>query len=195
VRVINAPPPDSKAQVFPYDFKNGPDDWELGAGVWTRVPWEGGYALRGEGHGFVRLTAHSGDVTSVSFGFRLDSAESVLRANVLESVEGPQQRYVISLGPQGIEIGRQEGSTVNSLARVTGAVAPGTPHDAEILVGGGSIDVFLDGMGALGVDHSAPPPPGYVSFESMDRSVAYVQNVKVQIGPESAPHPRAPRPR
>jgi len=177
-----------------YNFESGTDGWDLEPGVWSWAPSEGGHALRGEGHGFVRLSTYQGDISSLQFGFRLENSQSSLHANVLESFATGHTRYFVSFGANGVGISRQQGSFFQDLGSGLAAVTPGVFHSAQVLVGGGSIDVFVDGEGVVGVDDLVPPPPGGVSFESLENSVVYVDDVMVGMGPESAPHARAPRP-
>ena len=183
-----------QVQIYSYDFESGTAGWTLESGVWARVPYAGGHALLGTGHGFARLTSQSGDTTSLSFRFRLEDLQSSLHANVYENFTSGHARYLVSFGSNGIGISRQQGSSFQDMGLGFVPISPEVFHDARIMVGGGSIDVFLDGDAAVGVDDPVAPPPGYISFESLDNSTVYIDDVEVQIGPEPAPHPRAPRP-
>ncbi len=184
-----------QVHTYFYDFEDGTSDWYLDPGVWSRAPSEGGHALRGAGQGFARLTAHSGDVSSLRFRFCLKDIKFGMRANVLQSSNPSPTSYAVYFGAEGVVISRQQSGSFHKLGLGFVPIAPDVFYEAQILVGGGSIDVFLDGEGVVGVDDPTLPP-GYVSFESLSpgSSAVYVDDVEVQIGPEPAPHPRAPRP-
>ena len=182
-------------EVYTYDFESGTAGWELDPAVWSLVEWGGGHALRGEGHGFVRLTEHSGEVSRLSFRFALGSLMSGMHANVLDNIETGGSRYMVRLATDGVYLSRQDGSdTFTDLGHGYFPIAPQVPYQAEIFVGHGSLDVFINGEGVVGVDDPSPPAPGYVSFETLDDALAYVDDVEVQIGAESTPHTEAPRP-
>jgi hypothetical protein len=193
VKVLPGDPPPAGPQLYTYDFNDGALDWELGTGVWSRVPWQGGYALRGAGHGFARLTAHSGDISMLGFRFQLNDEGTSLHANLLESVIGPHTRYFVSLAPGRVSINRQEGESFKELAAKQVKIEPKVTHSARILVGGGSIDLFVDDQPLLGVDDAGPPPGQHISFESLRDPPVHIETVEVQIGPEPATHQRAPR--
>lgn len=183
-----------QVQVYSYDFENGLSDWYLEPGIWQQVSWGGGHVLRGTGHGFARLTAHSGDVSALTFQFRLQDLESQFHANLLESFTGGHTRYAVRFQSSGVVLSKQITSNFQELGMGFAPIAPDLFHTAQIMVGGGSIDVFVDGEGVVGMDDPSPPPPGFISFESLDNSEVLIDNVEVQIGPEPVPHPHAPRP-
>jgi hypothetical protein len=183
-----------QAQVYSYDFDDGSAGWDLEAGIWFWVPSGGGHALFGSGHGFARLTAHSGEVSALTFKFRLEDLNSQFHANLLESFTGGHTRYAVRFQSNGVVLSKQITSNFQELGMGFAPIAPDVFHEAQILVGGGSIDVFVDGEGVVGVDDPNPPPPGFISFESLDDSGLFIDNVEVQIGPEPAPHSHAPRP-
>jgi hypothetical protein len=182
------------SQTYFYDFEAGTTDWSLESGIWSWASSEGGHALYGKGHGFARLTAHSGEASSLTFRFRLDSLQADFHANVYERLDSGGTRYYVYFTNDSVKISRQQGSTFQELGRGFVPITPNVFHEAQIMVGGGSVDVFVDGEGAVGVDDPTPPPPGYVSFESLGSSPVFVDDVSVQFGAETAPHPRAPRP-
>ncbi len=169
----------TQLSVYTYDFEKGTDGWELQPGVWSRTPLENGHALRGQGHGFARLTAHSGNVSVLRFRFRLENPQSSLHANVLESFAAGHTRYFVSFSAEGVGITRQLGASFRQLGMADAQVVPNVFHEAHVMVGGGTIDVFLDKEGVVGVD-DANPPPGGISLESLDNSVVYVDDVEVK---------------
>lgn len=185
----------TQVDTYFYDFEDGTSDWYLEPGVWSRAPSQAGHALRGSGEGFARLTAHSGNVSSLRFSFRLEDIKFGVRASVLLSFDPSPTRYAVYFGAEGVQLSREQNGSFHKLGLGFVPIAPDTFYEAQILVGGGSIDVFLNGEGVVGVDDPTLPP-GYVSFESLSpgSSAVYVDDVEVQIGPEPAPHPRAPRP-
>lgn len=185
----------SDLQTYRYDFESGTSGWQWQSGIWSWAAVDGGHGLRGEGHGWARLMEHTGEASSFRFRFRLEDLESTLIATLWETyADGTHRRYYVSLGGgTGMTLVRQQGATFTNLGVGYVPISPGVFYEALILVGGGSIDVFLNGEGVVGADDPAPPPPGYVSFESLDNSVAFVDDVEVQFGPEAAPHSRAPR--
>ncbi|RMF32697.1 MAG: hypothetical protein D6759_07935 [Chloroflexi bacterium] len=181
-------------QTYGYDFEQGTTDWNLDTRVWSWVVYGSGHALRGEGHGFVRLTAHQGDVSRLAFRFLLQDIKSSFHANVLDNIETGGERYLVRFENGGVHISRQTGGTFQDFGQGFVPIMPGVWHTAEILIGGGSVDVFVDGEPAVGVDDPTPPPGGYVSFESLDNAVIYIDDVEVVFGTETSPHARAPRP-
>jgi hypothetical protein len=184
----------SAVQSYFYDFESGASGWSLQSGIWSLAPSEGGQALMGIGHGFARLTAYSGEASSLSFRFRLDGVQTYMHVNVFDNLPAGGGRYFVRFGIDGVKISRQQGNTFQDLGSGLAAIAPNSFHEAQIMVGGGSIDVFVDGEGVVGLDDPLPPEPGYISFESLVSSPVYVDDVNIHFGAETSPHPRAPRP-
>ena len=95
-------------ETYFYNFENGTTDWQLQTDFWSLAASEGGHALRGAGNGFARLTAHTGEISSLRFRFRLQDLQSRAQANVLETfATGIHVRYFVDFGTQGVAIGRQ----------------------------------------------------------------------------------------
>ena len=182
----------SSKHVYDFNFLNGTDGWELDPAIWTWTQSKEGSGLRGTGHGFARLKAYQGNISSLRFRFLLEGSESRLHANVLESFSNGHTRYFVSFGPEGVTINRQQGKSFQELGGGAVPIASSVFHEALIVIGEGYVDVFLDGMGIVGVNDPTPPPAGYASFESLENSIVYVDNVEVQIGNCSGSHPRAP---
>jgi hypothetical protein len=208
--------------TFYYDFEQQTNDWLLDSGVWSRASLGNEHALRGSGHGFASLISHKGPISSLRFRFCLSNLKSSLHANVLETKPQPHKlhtRYLVGFSANGVNVARQQGAVFTDLGLGFVPIEPNVSYEALILVGDGSIDVFLDNEGVVGVDDSEPPPPGSVSFEcfgaekgideearipppprgyssfaSQEKPVVYVDDVTVGIGPKAVPHPRAPRP-
>lgn len=192
-RLVAATPP----VVHTYGFEKGTQDWQLASDVWSwsRLPQGTGHALRGAGHGKASLVAHSGDISALLFRLRLDGMQSQIQANLLEDEkDGKQLRYLVAFGLGGVWISQQTGTSLRKMGRGFAPIAPNLFHQVEIRVGGNSIDVSVDGEEVVGVDDSTPPPQGGVSFESLEGSVVWVDDVEVVIGKETAPHAKAPRP-
>ena len=182
-------------QVYTYDFETGTADWSLQADVWSWAALDGGYALRSTGQGFAGLTAHTGEVSSLGFRVRLDDLQAQIHANVRESwPNGLHTRYIAWFSTGGVRISRQQSGSMQLLGTALVPIAPRVLHDVRIIVGAGSVDVFVDGEGVLGVDDPNELPAGRVSFEGLGSLIAYVDDVEVRIGAEPTPHERAPRP-
>lgn len=176
-----------------FDFDTGAQGWTLQSGVWTHVAHGDGHALRGAGHGFAALNSYSGTPSRLSLRLQVDSG--TVHVNLHETASGSGHiRYIVALGFGSVALHRWDASTQTTLGQVSAGFDPGVPHDIDVLLGGNSIDVVVDGLGILGVDEPGPLPAGRVSVESLDATVAIIDEVHIATDPESTPHPRAPRP-
>ena len=111
--------------------------------------------------------------------------------------DGPpdaKRRYTVTIRPDRVSIARVEGGTSKVLGERAAKIDPKAFHDVSILLGGGSIDVLVDGQPVLGVDDANLLPAGTIGFESTGASTVYVDDVEVSFGTEPAAHARAPRP-
>lgn len=185
------------SQTYTYDFNKGSTDWTLDASVWSLASSPGGttgQALRGQGHGFAKLTAHKGAVSSLKFRVRLDGMNTYMHINVLEDAStSPASRYYLEIRGNGVKIVHQVKSNFEDLGVGFAPMGPNRFHDMEVYLGGGSLDVFVDGEAVVGVDTPAKLPDGTAGFESLVSSPVYVDDVTVEMG-SLKPHPKAPRP-
>ncbi|MFQ5381690.1 MAG: carboxypeptidase-like regulatory domain-containing protein [Dehalococcoidia bacterium] len=183
-------PGETSIQTF--DFEGGAGPWQLDAGVWALGPVSAGQALIGAGRGFARLGGLDRPVSRLEFRFSLEEETSGIHASILETLTGGHRRYFASITLNGVALFRQEAGVFTRLGEEPVQLLPNQVATAVVLVGGGSIDVLLDGKPVLGADDATPPPPGSVSFESLGGKVI-VDDVRVTVGAEAGPHVRAPR--
>jgi len=173
--------PLAAATVVKYDFNSPSADWKLYYG-WSLATPPGGpsQALCGKGNGQALLNL-PGNVTSLKYKARVEGLSTAFNANVLS--------YTLVNDTAGVNI--SSGST--SIGRGFIPLAPRLVHDVEVLVGGGSLDVFIDGEPVVGTDVPKSLPSGTVSFGSWASECTYIDDVVVEFdGP--AHSKRAPRP-
>ena len=173
-----------------FDFESGFYPWQLDAGIWKLGPAGGSQALVGTGHGFARLPV--GSISRLDFRFQLRQAKSGLQVSLFEILGPPHTRYFFSLRPSGVSLFRQQGSKFDLLGQEPMQFSFGDMIEATILVGGGSIDLFINKKPIVGADLATQPVKGAVSFESLDAPVA-VDDVEITLGEETTPHTKAPR--
>jgi hypothetical protein len=180
-------------EVYKYNFEKPSAEWELQGGAWQLEAFEGSQRLRSTAKGSAQLLAHSGDVFSLRFRFRATGEDSLV-AVVRDGPPNAQRRYAVTWRADRVSIARVEGGTSKVLGERTTKIDPKAFHDAAILVGGGSLDVFVDGQPVVGVDEANLLPAGTIGFEATGPAAVYVDDVEVSFGAEPAPHARAPRP-
>lgn len=180
-------------EVFKYDFEKASAEWELQTGAWQLESFEGSQRLRSTAKGSAQLLARSGEVFSLRFRFRV-TGEDALVAVVRDGPAEAKRRYTVTLRGDRVAIARVEGGNSKLLGERVTTIDPKVFHDAAILVGGGSLDLFVDGQPVVGVDDANLLPAGTIGFEATGPAAVYVDDVEVSFGTEPAAHARAPRP-
>ena len=177
--------------LLSFDFEDGAPSWDLEAPVWRVDGFGDGNALVGQGHGFARFEGVAEPVSRMEFKFRLEGKGSQINANLFETFATGHTRYFVTFKQGVVSLNRQRGDEFTHLGEEPVPLPLNTVMTATVFVGGGSMDVFIDGEPALGADDPSPPPPGTFSFEAEGSVV--VDDVTVVLGDEQKAHPRAPR--
>lgn len=172
-----APPPASGgALVYQEDFEDGQaQGWNLESG-WQVVREEGGSFLEGEGHFWARGDQALSDDFRLTFRLRLERGRIhlVVRNNDIG-------RYFIGLDSQGADLNRQEWPSTfkNGLATTTRNHTTKTWHSIEIVGQTGRLDVSVDGRKELSYTDPAPLAGGTFAFETLDDSIAQVDDIEL----------------
>ena len=180
------------AQTYSYDFADGAGGWELDDN-WSLTTWDpGGQALLGTNDGVAFHTEGSGTVREVSLRFEMDQTLPYF-CLTFGGPGGPAGlSYTVCLEANGVGLTSRSNEATHELAFVPFSVEGGLPHSVTVLTGDGSLDVFVDGVGVVGVD-AADPAPGSLSLLAGPKSVI-IDDVEIVLGGDGSGHDRAPRP-
>jgi photosystem II stability/assembly factor-like uncharacterized protein len=182
---LTAPPrPDTpfvfekQALLLHDDFKSGNiNEWELGAG-WAFHNEDDNHFLAGSEHGFVRPNVHNWSDYTVETRFKL--VKGSFHFNLRENQHGGHIRYSVSVSSGGMDLHRQVVSDFFLLDK--SAVAPKLNqwHTIRASLEHNNIKVFLDEELVFNyVDNEIPLLTGITSFETMDNSLLYLDDVTV----------------
>jgi hypothetical protein len=181
-----------QSTTYQYDFTHGSAGWTLDEN-WSLGSWaHGGQALVGELNGVANHTEGSGTVRKVTFRFQIDEAVPYFCFS-FGGPGGPAgQSYTVCIEAAGVGITSRQNEATSELAFVPFSTEGGLPHSVTVLTGEGSLDVFIDEVGVVGVD-TPDPAPGSVSLLAGPTRVI-VDDVEIVLGGDGAGHDRAPRP-
>jgi len=171
--------------LYSQDFNSGTaPEWQLEDG-WEIAASEGGYALKGTGHFWARMTEGSWSDAFLRFRVRLDGDAS-LHANVL--VVGPV-RYFIGINRRDLYLSKQTGleTFFENLSR--GPALGAGWHTVEISASGGTIAVSVDQKQVMRYTDPEPLESGRIAFESLGGGAVWIDDVTVG---EIAPAGRTP---
>lgn len=178
--------------TFEYDFTDGSDGWQLDDN-WALGSWEvGGAALVGHVHGIARHVEATGVLRTASLRFQMDAALAFFCLRFGDVEPPPGTVYTVCFEALAASVTRNQDGTDTELAFVPFSIEGGMPHTATVHTGGGSIDLFIDGVPVAGVD-AADPSPGPLVLMAGPKQVT-VDDVKIVLGGDGAAHPHAPRP-
>ncbi len=162
-----------------YDEKGKPVAWKAAKG-WKIVQLEGNYRLRGEGH--YHVWPNKGKNWSdyvLGVGIKLEKGS--IHVRVRQTNAGA---YYIGFRQGQIYLTKETPwGTFFHLAEVRQGLVPATWQWVEISAVGGQIQVYVDKELKLEHTDSNPLPRGHIGFETLDDSVAYVDEVEVMAAP------------
>lgn len=163
--------------VYSQDFEAGsPPDWSLENG-WSVAKSDGGHALLGQGHVWVKLVADPWYDYRYTFKLKLDAGAS-LHANI--RIMAPI-RYFIGLSRERSYIGKQTGADqfFHDLSQA-GGISSGW-HTVEISAQGNSIIVQVDGKAWFKYNDPDPLPMGGIAFESLEGGLVWIDDLQVFV--------------
>lgn len=182
----------SAQEIYAYDFNEGSEGWELDDN-WTLGTWDlGGQALFGTLNGIAHHAEGSGTVRKVSLRFKMDRTLPYFCLS-FGNPDGPAGlSYSVCIESAGIGVMNRQNEATEELAFVPFSAEGGLSYSITVLTGGGSLDVFIDEVGVVGLD-AADPAPGSVVLLAGPSSVI-IDDVEIVLGGDGAGHDRAPRP-
>jgi photosystem II stability/assembly factor-like uncharacterized protein len=178
--IFLTPPPASASLrpqelLYSQNFDSGSaPEWQLEDG-WQIAPSESGFALKGSGHVWARMTSGAWSDYFLRFRVRLDG-DAALHANI--RLVGPA-RYFIGLNRHDLYLSKQTGldTFFNNLAGGP-ALAAGW-HVVEIAASGGKLAVQVDRQLALSYTDPQSLENGGIAFESLGSDMVWVDDVEV----------------
>lgn len=152
--------------------------WELEPGWTIEEEGPGDHVLQGAGHFWAR--AGNPLWSDYTLRMRLRLFRGGLHTNVRVNDDG---RYFIGLHGGGIYLKKQHRgwSEFEDLAERPASIDADCWHALEIDVAASRVTVSLDGTRMLDVTDDAPLPAGAVAFETLDDSLARVDDVLVTV--------------
>ena len=169
--------------MYFYDFEDSDQlrDWVLEEG-WERRLVDGNYVLAGSRHSFARLV-YLGNVTAVEV--RVMLLRGGLHINVRETVDECHIRYFVGLRSEGVYLCKQVCEDFSEEVWVDADVGYGVWHVVRVEVEEWGLRVFLDGEEVLMFRDENLLTGGGVSFEALDDSEVYVDDLKVEVMEEA----------
>lgn len=170
-------PAKAEIQIFYDDFKSGIDNWDLGQG-WSVILENGNHVLQGTQHTFT--TAYLEGVPN-KLELKLKLLQGSIHINI-RSKPTPEglNRYFIGLNEGGGYIQKQINNDFQPLKNGNG-ISLNEWHNIKIEIIGSGIDVFVDDILVLSVQDKDLLNEGGISFETHDNSIAYMDDVKVEM--------------
>ena len=170
-------------QPFENDFEDGSaDEWDLEDG-WSVIPENGNYVLQGVGHKWAN--AGSRDWMDYTFESKIKKIEGCIHVNFRQNENG---RYFVGFAGDGIGLYKQyngwEAETIFEELGYYDKVFDDGWHNLKITVKNNSIKVSVDGQQLIDVnDNNSTHQSGSISYETLENSIFYVDNVYVTIDP------------
>ncbi len=166
-----------ETQIFYDDFESGIDNWDLGQG-WSVILDNGNHVLQGTQHTFT--TTYLEGVPN-KLELKLKLLQGAIHINI-RSKPTPEglNRYFIGLNEGGSYIQKQINNDFQPLKNGKG-ISLNEWHNIKIEIIGSRIDVFVDDNLVLSVQDKDLLNEGDISFETHDNSIAYVDDVKVEM--------------
>ena len=170
-------PAKAETQIFYADFKSGIDNWDLGQG-WSVILENGNHILQGTQHTFA-ATYLEGVPNKLELKLKL--LQGSIHINI-RSKPTPEwlNRYFIGLNEGGGYIQKQINNDFQPLKNGKG-ISLNEWHNIKIEIIGSKIDVFIDDNLVLSVQDKDLLNEGGISFETHDNSIAYIDDVKVEM--------------
>jgi photosystem II stability/assembly factor-like uncharacterized protein len=169
---------EKQSLLFHDDFEDsGRIKWVYGAG-WALLREDGNHFLAGSEHGFAKPEVQNWSDYSVETKFKL--SKGTFHFNFRENHSGGHIRYFVSVDSGGMNLHRQVTDDFFHLDR--SAVAPmlNQWHTIKASVEQNTIKIFLDEKMVFNyIDNEIPLFTGTISFESMDNSLLYIDDITV----------------
>ncbi len=166
-----------ETQIFYDDFESGIDNWDLGQG-WSVILDNGNHVLQGTQHTFT-TTYLEGVPNKLELKLKLLQGAIHINTRSKQTPEG-LNRYFIGLNEGGSYIQKQINNDFQPLKNGKG-ISLNEWHNIKIEIIGSRIDVFVDDNLVLSVQDKDLLNEGDISFETHDNSIAYVDDVKVEM--------------
>ncbi|OGY43525.1 MAG: hypothetical protein A2731_03795 [Candidatus Buchananbacteria bacterium RIFCSPHIGHO2_01_FULL_39_8] len=166
----------TETEIFFDDFESSDNNWGLAQG-WSIISEEGNHILQGTQHTFA--TAYTeGVVTKLELKLKLLQGSIHLNIRSQAIPEG-LNRYFIGFNNNNSYISKQVGDNFQHLKNGEG-ISLNKWHNIKIEVTNNKINVFSDGKLAVWVQDDNLLQEGGISFETLDDSIAYIDNVRVE---------------
>lgn len=153
---------------------------------WELAPlWDIQYStLLGTGHDFAMLNDYSWADFRVQFDFLLDSGTIHLNYRILPASNG-LRRYFIGVNAEAFYLQRQDGQTPYELVHEPWQnhhyqFQTGIWHHVDIAGWGGHLVFIMDGVTFINYVDEGYISKGSIAFETLDNSVALVDNIEVE---------------
>ena len=183
----------SAQETYSYDFADGAQGWDLDDN-WSLTDWDpGGQALLESSRR--NRPAHRGhrDGPEGVVSYSRWTGPSPFFCVRFGGPGGPTGlEYSVCLEANGVGITSRQNEATQELAFVPFSIEGGLTHSATLFTGDGSLDVFIDDVGVVGIDAS-DPAAGSVLFLAGPKSVI-IDDVGIVLGGDGSGHDRAPRP-
>ncbi len=174
------------------DFESGEYQWTLNEG-WSLIELEdSNQVLKGINHAWARSEA-DGVVFKYVARIKIETGTLQMGFRLSEDSEGPV-RYFVGLNADGqsTNIQKQTGSddTIEILKHVQRGVSANEWHDITIWMDGNRINVHVDDVLMIWAKDEGEliTTGGGVHFETLDNSIAYVDDIMVEVlEPEDMP--------
>jgi len=174
---------------FTDDFESGLDNWNLGnaecpltLGCWKTMTEESNTVLEGKEHSWANAKSVIREIDDFKIDFKMNEGQSHI--NFITNDDG---RYYISIDVSGIGLHRQVNNwqDFEDLKTTEGLViTAGVWHSLEISIdyseGTDTITAYLDDEEALVYIHDIAFDSGHVSFETLEGSHFYFDDVVVE---------------
>ena len=170
-------PAKAETQIFYDDFNSGIDNWDLEQG-WSVISDNGNQVLQGIQHTFA-ATYLEGAPNKLELKLKLLQGSIHINIRSKPTPEG-LNRYFIGLNEGGGYIQKQINNNFQPLKNGKG-ISLNEWHNIKIEIIGSRIDVFVDDNLVLSVQDKDLLNEGGISFETHNNSIAYIDDVKVEM--------------
>lgn len=154
------------------------------------------YMLLGRGHEFARLNDLSWEDYRLQFDFNLGVGTIHLNYRISDASNG-LRRYFIGVNEKTFYLQRQDGPTPYELTYDSWInhdyqFRTGEWHHVDIAGWGGHLVFIMDGITFLNYVDDGYIPSGSIAFETLDNSIAQVDNIEVSGAGNEEPIPVTP---
>ncbi len=171
-----------ETQIFYDDFESSIDNWGLGQG-WSVILENGNSVLQGTQHTFAS-TYLEGVPNKLELKLKLLQGSIHINIKSKSMPEG-MNRYFIGFNENGSYIQKQLDNNFYFLKNGEG-ISLNKWYNIKIEIIGSRIDVFVDDNIVLSVQDNNLLNEGGISFETHDNSIAYIDDVKVEMSVSEA---------